>query len=284
MKNKNKNKNNRARKNRNPQVGRTVQGLGRGETKRIITKDYSISSNGTETIPFHSFLTESTEFLQTAVLYRFMKVEKIQVTVFPGTTGSSSALVKPYRLLLVWTDDSSASTNVAEDDSVVLVPNFGFKPITRTFLPINCNMLTGANLSGIPCLNPREWVVIDDICLRTSEALHYYYPGSLIVSHPSAGNYRLSIYIKFKNSKIMNSNLLKELLKIESRKEEASKQQNDQKEVQLPNDQLTGTNKGLEMELGPKVDFRGRIVIKQDAQTQTELKMDPKVQYSYRRI
>jgi len=283
MKNKNKNKN-KARKNKNPQIGKTVQGLGRGQTKRIITKDYSIGSSGTENIPFHTFLTESTEFLQTAVLYRFMKVEKIQVTVFPGTTGSSSALVKPYKLLIVWTDDSSASSNVAEDDSVVLVPTFGFKPITRTFLPINCNMLTGANLSAIPCLNPREWVVIDDICMRTSEVLHYYYPGTLLVSHPSAGNYRVSIYISFKNSKIMNSQILNELLKIEKMKSGTSQQQEDQKEVQLPNDQLTGTNNALKMAIGPKVDYEGRTKKKQDAQTQTELKMDPKVQYSYRRV
>lgn len=192
------------RSNANPQTQVKVQTLGRGSTTRIVNADYSISSAGTETINLGTLLSNSSEFKFCAVQYRYFKIQKIQLTVFPMSPGSASAVGKPYRILMNWTDDSNQNGNIEYDDSVVLVSAV-MRPVTRTWLPPNIQLLTNAGLGLLNALNPRDWIVADDILVISGdlqEIFTYHYPGSLKIKHPSAGNYTISIYVKFRGSKI----------------------------------------------------------------------------------
>jgi len=209
---------------------------------RIINADYSPTNSGTETINVGAVFTSSREFLLQASMYRFLRVKKIQITVYPTPNGGTAALLNPYKILALWTDDTNASDNNNFDDSAMVVIPTSVNAQIRTFLPINATLPTSMAPGSLQALNPKQWVVIDDILLTTTESITYYYPCQIRVKHPSNANFSIYVYVEFKGAKLPAATMLsvvaKEFRKIEQGQGTKEREEKGQEQQQpSPNEQ-----------------------------------------------
>jgi hypothetical protein len=186
-----------------PNYRKTVQGLGSGTTGRWIEQSYS-SNSAAGIVSLSTAFSQSVEFATLATHYRYMKVDKITITIYPNTT----TLITKW--LMKWTDDGG-NTNIDLDDSTRIIQTHAFKNQYIKWKPINATLPTN-KAGGLVTMNPAEWVVIDDLIANNV----YYVPGTILytiqnVPEGTQLNYRLAIHVRFVGAKIPNAAKLLDL-------------------------------------------------------------------------
>lgn len=186
-----------------PNYRKNVQGLGNGGTARWIEQSYAASSNS-GIVSLSTALSQSTEFASLATHYRYMRINKINLTIYP----KSDTLIT--RWLMKWTDDGG-NAGIDYDDSTKIIQTHAIKNQYLKWKPINATLPTN-KAGGLVTMNPAEWVVIDDLYANNV----YYLPGTILYTIENLAqnvqlNFRLAIHVTLRGSKVPNPAKLLEI-------------------------------------------------------------------------
>lgn len=179
------------------------QRLGQGTTTRWIEAEYTASTDS-GTINLTTLLNFSSEFSIMATHYRWFKLLKICICVYPD--GSNTRLRFNNR----WTDDTG-NANIQYNDSTKIVQTHAMVNKFVKWMPPNANLFLNRN-SGNNVTNLRVWSICDDILSDGN----YTLPGIILWTKDGTGNpkFRVSMEFTFRGGDIPDSTKIEKLLNI----------------------------------------------------------------------
>jgi hypothetical protein len=174
---------------------------------RWIERDYD-QAVGLGQVTLSSIIQTSADFAVTATHYRFVKLNKITVTVYPQTESTR------LYVLLRYTDDTGASA-IEQNDSTKVVQTHAVKNRLLKWFPPNASLFVSRN-SGNNYTNYTVWSICDDLLSNGS----YVIPGDFLIkinpftSGTTKVSFRVALQFTFRGADIPDASKLIKLATI----------------------------------------------------------------------
>lgn len=180
-----------------PAYRRTVQTLGSGTTVNYFESEYNTNS-ASSVLQLANNLNQS-EFRTKALAWTYMKIVDITISLYPDQKATST------KWLMLWTGDDDSGNNVDFSDSTKVMTTNSLRIQYRKWRTPNAVLPTGLNLQGLPSVNLKDWIVIDDIGVYNTgtNEMDYSLPGrlKLVKSNTEFTRFRVTMKIVFRNAK-----------------------------------------------------------------------------------
>lgn len=171
--------------------------MGSGGTTCYFESQYKINSYDSS-IQLQTVFNQ-TEFRTKALEWTYMKIKNIYIHLPPVSSNHE------FYILMLWTNDDNSRDNVLYSDSTKKVSTHAVRIQKLVWKPPNCTLPTG-NTLGMPTVNLRNWIIIDDLAINNQGVNTYYIPGQFAIYFPDASggsgdDLTITIKVQFRGSK-----------------------------------------------------------------------------------